>query len=95
MDYDKANNQVLISFGNKVYRMDLASDGFKVTEYNIEWNYQTPRLIKDIKVTQSYIFINEIDAISVIRNGIKTWEFVINQDKRLADRELFYETSSN
>lgn len=89
MDYDKANNQVLISFGNKVYRMDLASDGFKVTEYNIEWNYQTPRLIKDIKVTQSYIFINEIDAISVIRNGIKTWEFVINQDKRLADRELF------
>ena len=89
MDYDKSNDQVLICFGNKVYRIDLKADSFKVSEYDIEWYYQTPRRIRDIIVTKSYIFINEVDAVSVIHNCEKSWEFVIDLDKRLADREQF------
>ena len=89
MDYDKSNNQVLISFGQKLYRMDLTTDCFDITEYKIDWNYQIPRLIKDIKVTDSYIFINEIDAISVIFKNAKSWEFVIDLEKRLSWREKF------
>ena len=89
MDYDEPNNQLIVSFGNKLYKVDLKSDEFDITEYEIDWKYQVPRLIKDIKITPNYIFINEVDAISVIHNRVKCWEFVIDQKAHLSYREKY------
>jgi len=87
MDYDITNNCLIIVFGWKIYKVDLSRKMLQVEELSVDWKNQFPELIKDIKITPHYIFINEIHTISVLRNWSKCWEFTINQERTISRRK--------
>lgn len=81
---DESENILLIAFGRKLYYVDGENLSEGVREYKVAWGGLFPELIKDIRVTNNYIFLNEGDIISIFSKKRpkmpKIWEFIISPD---------------
>ena len=82
--FDETDNKLLIAFGRKLYYIDGGNLSEGVREYKVAWGGLFPELIKDIQVTNDYIFLNEGDIISIFSKKRpktpKIWEFIISPD---------------
>ena len=81
---DAPNNRIVIAFGRRLYYIDCNHLSQGVCEYPVNWKGLFPELIKDIRITENFIFLNEGNVISIFSKKdpkpLKIWEYIISRD---------------